>query len=57
VLGNPDYYRRFGFKTASRFGIGNEYGVDDEFMFMRPSERDAPEGMLSYAPEFSMFSV
>lgn len=32
VLGDPKYYRRFGFEKASPFGIRNEYGVDEEFM-------------------------
>ncbi|MGZ9222272.1 MAG: GNAT family N-acetyltransferase [Anaerolineales bacterium] len=57
VLGNPDYYQRFGFEKASRFGIQNEYGVDNEFMLTRFSAKNAPEGMLKYAREFSMFSV
>src|SRR5688500_6630256 len=46
VLGNPNYYQRFGFEKASRFGIQNEYGVDNEFMFMCLSQRDAPEGLV-----------
>ena len=57
VLGNPKYYQRFGFEKASKFGIQNEYEVDDEFMFMRLSEHDAPEGLVKYVPEFSMFSI
>jgi putative acetyltransferase len=33
VLGHADYYPRFGFVPASRFGIGSEYDVpDDVFM-------------------------
>jgi putative acetyltransferase len=33
VLGHPEYYPRFGFVPASRFGIGSEYDVpDDVFM-------------------------
>jgi putative acetyltransferase len=35
VLGHPDYYPRFGFVPASRFGIKSEYDVADEvFMVM-----------------------
>jgi putative acetyltransferase len=30
VLGHPEYYPRFGFAPASRFGIGCEYEVPDE---------------------------
>jgi putative acetyltransferase len=33
VLGHPEYYPRFGFVPASRFGIRSEYDVpDDVFM-------------------------
>ncbi len=31
VLGEPDYYRRFGFKTASFWGLNSIYGVDEPF--------------------------
>jgi predicted N-acetyltransferase YhbS len=56
VLGGPDYYQRFGFKKASPSGIRNEYGVDDEFMLIRFSERGV-SGLIQYAYEFAMFSV
>jgi putative acetyltransferase len=57
VLGNPKYYERFGFEKASQFGIQNEYGVDEEFMMIRFSERGMAPGVVKYAPEFAMFSV
>jgi putative acetyltransferase len=56
VLGGPKYYQRFGFEEASPFGIRNEYGVDNEFMLMRFSDRIVT-GLVKYAPEFAMFSV
>lgn len=56
VLGSSRYYQRFGFEKASRFGMQNEYGVDDEFMVIRLSDRGAA-GLVQYAPEFSRFSV
>ena len=56
VLGDPKYYQRFGFQKASLFGIRNEYGVDDEFMVIRFSERGVA-GLVQYASEFAMFSV
>jgi len=35
VLGHPEYYPRFGFQPASRFGLTSEYDVPDEvFMAM-----------------------
>jgi putative acetyltransferase len=57
VLGAPEYYQRFGFETASKHGIQNEYGVDEEFMLIHFSEQDMAQGLVKYAPEFSMFSV
>ena len=57
VLGNPEYYQRFGFEKASRFGVQNEYGVDDEFMLIHFSEQDPMQGTAKYAPEFAKFSV
>ncbi len=57
VLGNPEYYQRFGFERASSFGVQNEYGVDDEFMLIHFSQQDLTQGTAKYAPEFAMFSV
>ncbi len=57
VLGDPTYYQRFGFEKASTFGVRNEYGVDDEFMFIRFNEEILPNGLVKYAEEFSLFSV
>lgn len=56
VLGGPEYYGRFGFEKASRFGLQNEYGVDEEFMVIRFSNR-ALFGLVEYAPEFGMSGV
>jgi putative acetyltransferase len=57
VLGDPNCYRRFGFEKASRFGLQNEYGVDDEFMVIRFNEREVTPSLVRYAPEFGLFSV
>ena len=56
VLGSPEYYQRFGFETASLFGILNEYGVDDEFMILRFTDREVV-GLVKYAVEFALLSV
>ena len=56
VLGDPKYYQRFGFEKASPFGIRNEYGVDNEFMIIRFSDRGVV-GLVQYAPEFGELSV
>lgn len=55
VLGEPHYYRRFGFRPASGWGIGNEYGVGDEFMAMelRAGALAGAGGVARYGPEFS----
>jgi putative acetyltransferase len=57
LLGDPDYYQRFGFQTASVFGLQNEYGVDEEFMVLVLSDRELPKGLVRYAEEFRLFSV
>ncbi len=57
VLGEPQYYHRFGFEKASQFRLQNEYGVDEEFMVIRFSKYDIVQGVAKYAPEFAMFSV
>jgi putative acetyltransferase len=55
VLGHPDYYPRFGFVPASRFGIRSEYVVpDDVFMALelRPEAFEGVSGTVKYAEEF-----
>ena len=56
VLGDPNYYQRFGFQKASKFGMRNEYGVDHEFMVIHFTDRNVA-GMVKYASEFARFSV
>jgi putative acetyltransferase len=56
VLGHPDYYPRFGFTPATRYGIGCEFDVpDDVFMALElePGALDECSGMVRYQPEFS----
>ena len=57
LLGSPEYYHRFGFQTASAFGLQNEYGVDEEFMALNLSGRELPSGLVRYTDEFGLFSV
>ena len=56
VLGEPAYYRRFGFETGSRFGLANDYGVDEPFMALalRAGGLAGASGVVSYQPEFSL---
>lgn len=56
VLGHPNYYPRFGFVPASRFGIKSEYDVADEvFMVMelREGALSGCAGVVKYQPEFN----
>lgn len=55
VLGHPQYYPRFGFAPASRFGIRCTWTVPDEvFMAMelRPGALAGIRGLARYEPEF-----
>ena len=55
VLGHPTYYPRFGFVTASRYGLKSEYAVPDEaFMVLECYEGAAKDrgGVARYQPEF-----
>jgi putative acetyltransferase len=55
VLGHADYYPRFGFVPASKFGLKCEYDVPDD-VFMAIELRDGAlaehKGMVKYQPEF-----
>lgn len=56
VLGHPEYYPRFGFTPAARFGIGCEYDVpEDVFMAMElePGHLLNASGIIKYHEAFS----
>jgi putative acetyltransferase len=54
VLGEPSYYSRFGFGQASERGLGNEYGVDEQFMAaeLERGALDGANGTVRYRKEF-----
>lgn len=55
VLGDPAYYRRFGFATAATRGLRCEFPAPDEaFMVaeLRPGALDGVHGLVRYRPEF-----
>lgn len=57
VLGSPAYYRRFGFKPASEFGIVCPFLVPaDDFMAIELSANAARDyrGTVRYRPEFAL---
>jgi putative acetyltransferase len=54
VLGEPEFYHRFGFVTASALGVQNEYGVDEPFMALELTPGVLPPGggLVKYGEEF-----
>ena len=59
VLGHAEYYPRFGFKPASRFGVVCEWEVPDEaFMLLVLDETKMKDvsGLARYRREFSSVS-
>ncbi|MGC4003509.1 MAG: N-acetyltransferase [Pirellulales bacterium] len=55
VLGEPEYYQRFGFQAAPRFGLRDEYGGGDAFQVMELRTGGIPRdaGLVRYAPQFA----
>ena len=56
ILGG-DYYRQFGYKVASQFGIEAPMEVPDEYFQIKPMREDGlndVHGTLKYAPEFGI---
>ncbi|HEX6902618.1 MAG TPA: N-acetyltransferase [Thermoanaerobaculia bacterium] len=56
VLGHPEYYPRFGFFPAARFGVGCEYDVPEEvFMAMElePGHLRGVSGTIRYHEAFN----
>lgn len=52
VLGEPAFYRRFGFRPASELGLESAYpGVGEAFMALA-LKQPAPRGRVSYHPAF-----
>ncbi len=55
VLGHPEYYPRFGFLSASRFGLCCEYNVPDEVFLaleLQPGALADTTGMVQYHTAF-----
>ena len=56
VLGHPEYYPRFGFEVASRYGVRCAWDVPDEafmIMVLNESEMQGVSGVAKYRPEFA----
>lgn len=54
VLGDADYYQRFGFGPAGAAGLYDIYGAGDDFMALalRTGGLGGYAGRVNYAPEF-----
>ena len=55
VLGHVEYYPRFGFAPASRFGLRSEYPVPDDVFMALELRRDSlkgKSGTIRYHPAF-----
>ena len=57
VLGHKDYYPRFGFETASKYGLCSQWeGVPDEafmVLFLNKSVASKVSGVVRYRSEFN----
>ena len=53
VLGAPEYYRRFGIRSANLLGLENEYGGDDALMALELKAGSITRELVGYAREFS----
>ena len=56
VLGHPDYYPRFGFERASRYGVRFEFEAPDEacmILALQPGALDGVSGVARYQPEWN----
>jgi putative acetyltransferase len=55
VLGEPEYYGRFGFRAGADFGLSDEYsgGAAFQAMELLPGALPAGAGLVRYAPEFA----
>jgi putative acetyltransferase len=57
VLGEPDYYSRFGFKTSKPYGISYEQDIPEQFFMVLelcPGALAGRSGIVRYQPEFSI---
>ena len=55
VLGNPEYYLRFGFRAAEEFGLVDEYGGGRAFMAIElvAGSLSVGAGLVRYGSEFA----
>ena len=56
VLGNPDYYSKFGYEKASNYGIIAPFDVPDEYYMVCTLDKncDIPKGYVKYSDAFGL---
>lgn len=57
VVGHPAYYPRFGFSSATRFGIGCEYDVPDDVFMVVELHAGALRGASGTVKYHAVFST
>jgi len=60
VLGHAEYYPRFGFAPASKFGLMSQYDVPDDVFMIVEGRRGAlagKHGLLRYHPAFAELNL
>jgi putative acetyltransferase len=56
VLGHPEYYPRFGFRSSKTFGIKSEYDVPDDAFMVKELKKgilNGKHGTIRYHPLFN----
>lgn len=57
LVGHAEYYPRFGFERASRYGVRCAFEVPDEasmLLELKPGALNGVSGVVRYAPEFGL---
>ena len=56
VLGNPDYYSKFGYERASNYGIIAPFDVPSEYYMVSKLDknRNLPKGYVEYSDAFGL---
>lgn len=59
VLGNPDYYSKFGYEKTSSYGIIAPFDVPDEYYMVCDlgNTGDIPQGNVKYSDAFGISGV
>jgi putative acetyltransferase len=56
LFGHPEYYPKFGFAPASRYGLKSKIEAPDEvFMALNFSDKNWKNSLIKFRPEFDIF--